>query len=512
VVTACPKSTNWRATIPAESGATPVAVDVVDAFNETSSANASRPAIVHNGRSLTYAHLHQQAREVAHRLGPRPGPVGVLATHRPATVVSMFGVLMAGGTYCPIDPAFPPQRREAMAAAIGWREVLDGTAENGSFDRPIEPDSRSVTNIPVDPDQPAYALFTSGSTGSPKPVLTPRRAISVVTAALRDVFDLSPADRVLQFASLNWDTCFEEILPTLTTGATLVFDDEAYTGSLPRFLRMVEQQDITVMDLPTAFWHEVVRYLAEDDLSLPDCVRLLVIGGEAVSPARLTDWTRLKTSSVRLLNTYGCTETTLITHAIDLHGPAADRDSNGDSADGVPIGKALPHVVEHITADGELLIGGPALASGYGGEPAVTAERFVDLDGARFFHTRDRVRKAADGVLVHHGRLDHEVKVRGIRVDPGEVEARVAEHPAVNAVAVVGVTVAGRTTLVAYVVAKPAADGDRLATDLTEFLRARVPGHLVPGRITVVPELVYTASGKVDRAGSHQRHMGPMTG
>jgi nonribosomal peptide synthetase protein VioO len=457
--------------------------------------------VLHNGRPLSYGRLYELASEVASRLGPRPGPVGVIASHRPATIVNMLGIWLAGGVYCPVDPAFPLARREAMAQAAGWHLLV---AEDGvAFDAMVP---GVVSAAPVTADEPAYALFTSGSTGHPKPVITPRGAISAVVSSLRELFGITPADRVLQFASLNWDTCFEEILPTLTSGGTVVFDDDAYTGSFPRFLRMIQREQVTVLDLPTAFWHELVGHLVEDDLSLPECVRLLIIGGEGANPRRLAEWSELKTSELRLLNTYGCTETTLITHAVDLWGPAAPPDTLWHSDSVVPIGYPLPHVVERIDEVGELLIGGPALALGYGGLPDVTAERFVFLDGHQYFRTRDRVSRSDGGPLIHRGRLDHEVKVRGIRVDPGEVEARIAEHPDVAGVAVTGVSAANRTVLVAYVVARPTADGSTLAAALAADLRTRLPGHLVPSRIRVVDALAYTASGKVDRAGSHQRH------
>lgn len=368
---------------------------------------------------------------------------------------------------------------------------------------------------PASAEDPAYILFTSGSTGAPKPVVTPHRAIATTVRSLRDLFGLTEADRVLQFASLNWDTCLEEILPTLTTGGTLVFNDEAYVGSFPRFLRMVDRERITVLDLPTAFWHEFVHHLTEDRLALPECVRVVVIGGEAAAPARLAQWCALQTGGIRLINTYGCTETTLITHAVDLHGPAAPRfDGSWDGTARVPIGWALPHVVEHVSAEGELLVGGPSLALGYRGLLGATEARFVagrnsDGTGAgpgRYFRTGDRVSRSPDGMLTHEGRLDAEVKVRGIRVDPAEVEAQIAGHPEVSAVTVAGVTVANRTTLVAHVVPRPHANGHTLVASVLTYLRTRVPGHLVPGRITVVPDLVYTASGKVDRKRSHQRH------
>lgn len=439
----------------------------VEEFLAVAARAPDHPALVHDGTPITYGALRTAAEAVAAGLGDRPGVVGVPATHTPETIAALLGVWLAGGAYCPLDPSFPAGRLAAM------REVCDRVlGEPGT---------------PVDDTAPAYVLFTSGSTGAPKPVATPVPAIATVTAALRDLFAITPADRVLQFASLNWDTCFEEILPALTAGATLVLDADAHTGSFPRFLRMVERERVTVLDLPTAFWHELVHHLTEDAATLPDSVRLVVTGGEAVRPDRLADWLRLGTRA-RLLNTYGCTETTLITHACELAVPDEK----------VPIGHALPHVVE-LVEDGELLVGGPALALGYLGMPERTAERFTERDGLRVFRTGDRVSRRPDGMLVHEGRLDGEIKVRGIRVDPAEVEAHLVRHPAVTEAAVAGVRTADHTTLAAYVVVREPVEAAAVLAEL----RTRVPAHLVPGRLTVVPALVRTASGKVDRAGTH---------
>ncbi|MEZ0089279.1 amino acid adenylation domain-containing protein [Streptacidiphilus sp. EB129] len=495
--------------------------DLFDVF--TKNALSEHPAIVHHGHAISYRRLNELTKSLATGLGADPGVVAVQATHSPETVVGLLGVLAAGGVYLPLDPAFPLERRQAMLSAVDCRAMVGtdtGPASRPGLDLPelyplaelsvsapnTAPKSLSRTATPG-PDDPAYILFTSGSTGRPKPVVTPRRAISAAVRALRDLFGLTAQDRVLQFASLNWDTCLEEILPTLSAGATLVLDDEAHSGSFPRFLRMVGRERITVLDLPTAFWHELVLHLTEDRLTLPDCVRLLVIGGEPASPARLADWSSLDTGRIRLVNTYGCTETTLVTHAVDLHGPRTPGPSrNWDGTTRAPIGRALPHVVQRISEQGELLIGGPGVALGYLGLPEATEARFTVLDGERWFRTGDRVSSAPDGVLTHRGRLDHEVKVRGIRVDPAEVEAHIAGHPDVCAVAVAGATVAGRSALVAYVVPRPHATVPALDADVRSYLRGRVPGHLVPSRITVVPRLVLTAGGKVDRAASHRLH------
>jgi nonribosomal peptide synthetase protein VioO len=470
----------------------------MDAFAAVAARFPDRPAVEAGDRVWTYADLAALVAGVARDLGPEPGTVAVKTAHAPATVVALLGILAAGGTYCPLDPGFPTPRQAAMHEAAGWRRMLDGTAPLG--------DASAAALRPAAAHRagaPAYTLFTSGSTGAPKPVDTPRTAIAATVASLRELFAIDPRDRVLQFASLSWDTCFEEILPALTSGATLVFDPEAHSGSLHRFVRMVAARRISVLDLPTAFWHELVGHLTEEGTALPPCVRLLIIGGEACRPAKLADWRALDTGDIRLLNTYGCTETTLITHAVDLAGPDAHHEAHGER---VPIGRALPHVIERITAEGELLIGGPALSVGYRDLPEATSARFVTYENHRFFRTGDRVHRSPDGLLVHDGRLDHEVKVRGIRVDPAEVEARIAAHPAVGAVAVTGVTTAGRTALVAYIVAAPQAEPDGLGRDILRYLREHVPSHLIPSRVTVVPALVYTASGKVDRAASHAAH------
>jgi nonribosomal peptide synthetase protein VioO len=448
---------------------------ILAGFLAMAEADPDRPALAGNGVSYSYGQLAGEVEAVAQRLGPRPGVVAVDATHSVATITILLGIWRAGGTYCPIDPAYPAERRRGMLAAAASSE-----------------------------GDPAYVLFTSGSSGTPKPVATSHRAIAVTVVALRDLFAITPADRVLQFASLNWDTCFEEILPTLTAGACLVLDDDAYRGSFPHLLRLVEREQVSVLDLPTAFWHELVHHLDDGGVQLPSCVRLVIIGGEAANPERVRRWSELgrgarneprslravhggqAVTPVRLLNTYGCTETTLITHAVDLTGWCGEGP--------VPIGRPLPHVVEHVTGEGELWIGGPAIADGY---PGRASDRFTTLDGERYFATGDRVSRMPDGNLVHQGRLDAQLKIRGIRVDPGEVEAHIASHPAVGAVAVTGVGVADHTVLAAFVVSRGPAEG--LPASIVEHLRGRVPAHLIPTRIRVVSDLFYTATGKVDR-------------
>lgn len=501
---------------------TPPARDVLAAFVDAARSYPDDPAIITGGGELSYAQVLGRVRELAARLGGDCGVVAVMTARTDHTIVALLAVLLAGGTYCPVDPGYPVEQQRRIARVAGCRTVIAAGAVPMAFPELTFLDALEPSGGPFEQrvlpapaaDAPAYILFTSGSSGEPRPVRTPRQALAEAVRSLGAYLEIQPGDRVLQFASLNWDTCFEEILPALTAGASLVIDEDAYCGSLPRFMRMLARQRITVVDLPTAFWHELVYFLAEERGPLPAALRLVVIGGEAARPRRLADWCALESAGIRLVNTYGCTETTLVTHAMDLHGPRANSPAaRWVAANEVPIGRPLPHIVERIRDsgdDGELLIGGPALALGYLGAPEATSRRFQALDfGAgprRFFLTGDRVWRCPTGELFHRGRLDAQLKIRGIRVDPGEVEAEIAGHAGVADVAVVGVTVAEHTALFAYLVPGPSADAATLASEVTAYLRGRVAAHLIPSQLTVVPELAHTSSGKVDRAASHLRH------
>lgn len=478
--------------------------DVVSDFLAAARRWSDRPAVMHNGCATTYRDFAEQVLNTASRcvagdLADAKGPsglVGVRASHHPATAAHLLGILHANATYCPVDDILPPGRRQAIAEVLGLSRLIVATDPEPAGVRDAVP--------PVPPrraGEAAYVLCTSGSTGTPKPVAVSREALSVAVRALRGLFALTPDDRVLQFSSLGWDTCLEEILPALITGAAVVFDDRAHSGSFATFLRMLADQAVTVVDLPTAFWHELVLFLDEEKATLPDSVRLVIIGGERVDPTRLGQWRELDTTDVVLLNTYGCTETTMITHAVQLFGPGTD--SELASAAEAPIGRRLPHVLEHVGANGELMVSGPALASGYLGAPDLTAAAFPTADHGsgpqRWFRTGDLVVGDGKGLLYSRGRADEQVKVRGVRVHPAEVEMQLNSHPAVSGAVVVGERLLGGTALTAYVVARGVT-----AADLRRYLGGGLPSQFVPSRFRFVNELVYTASGKVDRAATRR--------
>lgn len=490
-----------------------VVADVVADFAAAANVRPDHHAVVYNGTAIAYRALADRVRLTASRYRARgfgvEGPsslTGVLVSHTPAVVEHLLGILQAGAAYCPIDAALPAARKQALAAALGLDRLFAAAQDTcGSTNLRIESldGSLAATNAELPqplwhPRDPAYVLCTSGSTGAPKPVVISRHALTVTVRALRDLFALTPEDRVLQFASLGWDTCLEEIVPALTACATLVFDDAAQSGSFPRFVRMLAQREVTVLDLPTAFWHELVLFLHEEHAVLPDSVRLVVIGGERVDPTRLQQWRDLGIGHVSLLNTYGCTETTMVTHAVQLSGPGTESEVAARDAE-APLGRPLPHVRDYVTDEGELLVSGPALATEYLGLPEVTANAFPIADHGfgptRWFHTGDLATRGERDLLYPRGRTDEQLKVLGVRVHPAEVEAQLNAHPAVAGAVVVGERLHGRTSLTAYVV--PA--GVTTPAGLKRYLRERLPSQFVPSRVKFIASLAYTASGKVDR-------------
>ena len=491
--------------------------DVVADFTAAAQDWAGRPAIVHNGTPVSYEDLADRVSLAAASYRARrfdgdgtSGLIGVLVSHTPAVVEHLLGILQARAAYCPIDAALPDARKQALAAVLGL-DRLYATAPDQGGQSSLRIETLDQADVAADSDllqplwhrsDPAYVLCTSGSTGAPKPVVVSRHALTATVRALRDLFALTPEDRVLQFASLGWDTCLEEILPALTAGATLVFDDEAHSGSMPRFVRMLAEREITMLDLPTAFWHELVLYLDEERAALPASVRLVVIGGERVDPTRLRQWRDLGTGHVRLLNTYGCTETTMITHAVQLAGPGTEPELAAQVD--APLGRPLPHVRDHVTDEGELLISGPSIATGYLGMPEVTAKGFPVADygsgPTRWFRTGDVVTRGERGLVYPRGRADEQVKVRGVRVHPAEVEAQLNTHPAVAGAVVVGERLVGHTSLTAYVVAT----ATTTPAELRRYLSERLPGQFVPSRVKFVAALAYTPSGKVDRAATQR--------
>ena len=391
-----------------------------------------------------------------------------------------------------------PARNEANGPARNEANGMARNEANGPARNEANAPERNESNAV--PDNAAYIIYTSGSTGTPRGVLVPHRGVANHADAAAKLFGLTPADRVLQFSSISFDIAVEELFPAWTTGASVVLRGEDDTLDPARFTAEVARLGITVLDLPTAYWHAWVDGLTASGDSLPDSLRLVVVGGEAARPAAFRRWKAIAGDRVRWINTYGPTEATVIATAFEPAGADAD-----DLPIGRPIANARAYVLDArlrpvpIGLPGELYLGGVGVARGYLNRPTATALRFLPdpfgTPGGRMFRTGDLARWRPDGNLEFLGRTDHQVKVRGFRVEPGEIEAALLALPGVTVAAVVARTdEAGGVRLDAYVVAE-----GLTAEGLKAALKERLPRHMVPATITPLPALPLTPSGKVDR-------------
>ncbi|MFJ4499594.1 amino acid adenylation domain-containing protein [Streptomyces sp. NPDC088864] len=493
---------------------------VADALARTVRERPDAEALRGRDTSLTYAALWQEAGRLAARLageGVRPGDtVGVLLPRGPRAVVAMLGAWRAGAAYLPLDPEYPAARIAYMVADSGASLVVtsrdEGTATVPEGVRSLYAEDTGAP-APAEeplpgplPEDPAYLVYTSGSTGTPKGVLVPHRALAERVRWMREGYGITAGDRVLHCASLSFDTCAEELFPALAAGATLVV--AAPGATLPDQLAEDFTADVTVMDLPTPYWHHLVGDL--DLVAWPKGLRLLILGADQVQSAAVAAWRERFGDRVRLVNSYGPTETTVIATTADLGEP----DTRVRPPIGAPIGGVTATVCDEHGGPvppgtpGELLIGGTGITYGYTGRPGATARAFVPdpygPPGSRRYRTGDLARRRADGALEFLGRLDGQVKVRGYRVEPGEVENALLAQPGVAE----AVVVARRDTLVGYVV--PATAPGRPGTEtgpadldpagLRGAVGALLPAPLVPASILVLDRLPLTPNGKLDRA------------
>ncbi|HEV7587030.1 MAG TPA: amino acid adenylation domain-containing protein, partial [Longimicrobium sp.] len=475
------------------------------------------PAVAHDGGSLTCAGLDAQANRLAHHLrglGVRPETrVAICVERGPDMAVAILGVLKAGGAYVPLDPAYPDDHLAWMLGDSGAAVLLTHADLAGRFAAPevrvvaldaererIGAEDAGAPESGAEAGNLAYVIYTSGSTGRPKGVALAHRALVNFALDTAARLELGPADRVLQFASPGFDVVVEELFPAWVRGAAVVFTrGNRYAPA--ELLAEVERHGVTVFELPTAYWQEWVHALVHDGRRLPACVRVVMTGGERVAPEGLAAWSTL---GVPLAHVFGLTETACNSAMLRLEaGDGGGRWPNLPV--GTPTGNVRLYALDRwrhpapVGVPGELFIGGEGVARGYLGRPGLTAARFVPdpfsaEPGARLYRTGDRVRWLADGNLEFLGRLDHQVKLRGFRIEPGEVEAALQALPGVReARVVVRRDPPGEPRLVAYVV------GDADPAGLRAELRSTLPEHLVPAAVVALDRLPLTPNGKLDR-------------
>jgi len=478
-------------------------------------------AAEYGDRSLTYRELNARANRLARRLqsldvGPDV-PVGIFCGPSLAFAVAVLAVLKAGGACVPLDPAYPAERRAFMMQDSGIRVLLAqdvsaaGTPPGGvrlldlGREWDLEESGCTDLNVPIGPESLAYIIYTSGTTLEPRGVTLTHQGLVNHSLAAIPLYGFTPAGRMAQFASVSFDISLEEMFPVWMSGGTVVFrpQDLLITGA--EFLEWIARRRITALDLPTAFWHSWVEELERLGARPPECLRLVIVGGERAQAPAYAAWRRIAGNRVRWINTYGPTETSVIVTAFE---PPADEDAPATLPIGKPIANMRVYVLDRnlrpvpIGVPGELHVGGAGVARGYRNRPDLTAAKFIpdpfsNEPGARLYKTGDLVKYRADGNLEFIGRIDRQAKIHGFRVEPTGIEAVLRAHDAVrDAYVMVRQDSPGDRTLAAYVTAKP---GVEMATrDLRDFLRSRLPHYMLPAHLVVLDELPSLPNGKVD--------------
>ncbi|MEU2060469.1 non-ribosomal peptide synthase/polyketide synthase [Streptomyces sp. NPDC013455] len=473
-----------------------------DLFERQAARTPDAPALLDGDRELTYAQVDRAANRLAHRLladGVGPERVVALALPRSAaTVVAQLAVAKAGGAFLPVDPDYPQARREFMIRDAGAHLVLADPAEVWSADGPETAPTDADRTAPLTPAHPAYVIYTSGSTGTPKGVVVTHRGLASFAAAAAAQYAAGPGDRVLQFASPSFDASVLELCVSLLSGAALVTGEE---GPLvgERLAEVLAERRVSHTLIPPAALATVPPGTAA---VLPD-LRTLIVGAEAC-PADLVDtWAPGR----RMINSYGPTEATVVATWTGPLTPGTGAPSIGRPAGGTRVhvlDAALRPVPPGVT--GELYLAGPGLARGYLGRPGLTAQRFVPdpfgAPGERMYRTGDLVRWTADGRLRFAGRADDQVKLRGFRIEPGEIESALRRSPLVRdaVVAVRAQDAPGAPDrLVAYVVPARPSEAGLPVGELRLHLAGQLPPHMVPSVFVPLDRLPLTPSGKTDR-------------
>ncbi|MEW5931850.1 MAG: amino acid adenylation domain-containing protein, partial [Gemmatimonadota bacterium] len=420
------------------------------------------------------------------------------------------------GAYVPLDPAYPAERCATMLRDCGAALLLTQAHLAGHFsgagvpllalDALRDELAAAPAEAPetgVGPENLAYVIYTSGSTGTPKGAMVQHRALVNYAADMAQRIGLRGEDRVLQFASPGFDVVVEELFPAWLSGAAVVFS-RGNLLSPAELLEVVQGEGVSVFELPTAYWHEWVRELSGQGWRVPECVRQVLVGGERMAPQRLREWADL---GVPLVHVYGLTETACTSTTLRL-----EAGEDGSAWSSLPVGRPTGNVRLYVLdrsgqpvpagVAGELYIAGEGVGRGYLGRAERTAEAFVPdafgSAGSRAYRTGDRVRWLGGGELEFMGRMDEQVKLRGFRIEPGEIEAALLAQAGVReATVLVREDEPGQKRLAAYVVPQ---EGARLQTaELRARLAERLPEYMVPAAFVTLDKLPLNANGKVDR-------------
>ncbi|MFV0535704.1 MAG: amino acid adenylation domain-containing protein [Cumulibacter sp.] len=489
--------------------------------------SGDRPAVIDSGRTVTYAELATQARAVAsavrrHTKGRPEVPVLIQANPSPSRIAAILGVLAAGGVHVPVDPHSPSARRERILLLSEASLVI---TDDASFTAPDGVDVLMLGDAVRDEDdgapvwhsagdQLAYLLFTSGSTGEPKGVAVEHRSVLNCIESTQDAMPIGPQDRYLAVSATHHDMSVYDLFGVLGSGAALVIPTTVDHRDADAWVEAVRTHGVTGWVSVPAMMEMALERAHTGDL---DSLRTVILGGDWVSPALVsTLWREAPEAHIRSIG--GPTETTVW----NIWHPVTDEDLDGSS---IPYGAPIPNTAYRVLDQrgydrpagvvGELYCSGVSLARGYWRDPARTATSFVhDAEsGERMYRTGDLGYVRSDGLIEFVGRADHQLKVRGMRIEAGEIEAQLLQHERIGAAVVVGQPAAsgrGFSGLIAYIVAV-AGETTPESAEVQQHLAQALPAHMVPGTIVALDRLPLNANGKLDRAALPEPEAGATT-
>jgi len=499
----------------AATGEEPLIHEIIDRH-----AGSDTTALEAGDRRVSYAELCRASTVLAAKLremGFGPGMIaGVCAERSPEMITGLLAILKAGGVYLPLDPDFPASRlawmlADSCAALLLVQKGLEARLPENTprqivLDDVLEGTPRTAAGevSHVLPEDPAYLMYTSGSTGLPKGVLISHRAIAHHCLAMQVYYQLTPQDRALQFSSLNFDASLEQIFTTLMTGAVLVLRDNLLWDPA-QFSAKIAERNLSVVNIPPAYWDQWAA--SESEATAPVAnpqLRLVIIGGDVMRPETFNQWMKTPLRAARLINAYGPTEAVITATAYPVPLEPVHPGKR------IPIGRALAgrsaYIVDEyqqpapVGIPGELYIGGICTAIGYLNQPERTSEKFITglpVPGGRLYRTGDLARFLSDGNIEFLGRIDNQVKILGMRIEPGEIEYALKQHPAVADAAVLHIT-RPSSRLAACIVAREGPEQNPAA--LSAFLARSLPQYMIPADYLFLDAFPLLETGKLDRA------------
>ncbi len=486
-------------------------------------------AVVCEDEELTYGQLNQRANQLAHhlqKLGVGPEVlVGICLERSVEMVIAIIGVLKAGGAYVPLDPSYPQERLSfllqdtripLLITTQGLEEKIPGhhaqTLLLDSDADAIARESRDDLGRTPAPENLAYVIYTSGSTGRPKGVMVTHDSVSHYVNSLQKRFEITSSDVYLHTASIAFSSSVRQLMVPLSHGATVMVATSDRIANPLALFDLIKRKGVTVVDFVPSYWRNCIDNLLQLDEQpraalLQNRLRLILSASEPLSSDIPRDWTTRLKHPARLINMFGQTETTGIVATYPIPAPGDEEVRT------VPLGRAIDsaeiRLLDHqmqpvpVGVPGDLYVGGADLARGYLNRPDLTADRFVPdpfgMPGSRLYKTGDMGRYSHDNNFEFVGRLDHQVKVRGYRVELGEIERALFAHPAVRKnVVVMREDGPGDKRLVAYVV--PGGNVSPTVSELRRCLKQKLPEYMIPASFVVLNELPLTPNGKIDRS------------